>query len=737
MKKISRKEAIWNMGGLALIPFIPGFIKSKIGERGGDITDAAYNVSDNLPVTNKMILKPFAYSEVKTNNGSLNRQIEYIKNYYLDIPNDDLLKGFRKRVGLPDYGARDLGGWYTPDIFHIFGQLLSGYSRLYAVTGDEQCKDKTGALIDGWAECIDSDGYFYYTEHPNVHYVYDKMVGGLVDAYIFTGNDQALIYLSTITDWAIKNLDRRKPYANILKEGGFANVEWYTLSENLYRAYQVTKNQKYFDFARHWEYTEYWNLYAEKKSIFTKEVHYHAYSHLNTLSGAAMAYTLKGDGHYLDTLKNAYDFFQEEECFATGGFGPDESLLPKGKLIETLKDTHKTFETQCGSWAAFKLCKYLMLFTGNARYGDWIEKLIYNGAGADIPLSPDGKVLYYSDYNPREGQKRNFYEGWACCNGTRPQAVAEYAHLIYFHNEKGIFVNLYTPSHVEWNNIQLTQTTRFPETRETIFTINLLKNPSEVASLYFRKPGWLTGSPELSINGKPTHPIVADNWINITRDWKDGDEVKLSFPMQLGIDRLDKAKEYPASIVYGPVVMAIRSGEAYPEDLLKKQNPFTGFIPVAGSPLTWHVKDMPQLLIKPYYTYKENERYILYIDPAVKNRILQDDLVMKGNWTRDHGTGFFTSNEKGATITANFRGNGVRLYLNGNIFSGKGQVWIDQKLVDTIDEYSSTSTSFQKEYKGLKDGEHAVSVKVLGEKNERSKATFVNVNWVEVLETVK
>lgn len=96
MKKINRKEAIRNMGGFALTPFIPGFIKSKIPERGGDITGAAYNMSGNLPVNNKMILKPFAYLEVKTDNGSLNRQTEYIKNYYLDIPNDDLLKGFRK-----------------------------------------------------------------------------------------------------------------------------------------------------------------------------------------------------------------------------------------------------------------------------------------------------------------------------------------------------------------------------------------------------------------------------------------------------------------------------------------------------------------------------------------------------------------------------------------------------------------------------------------------------------------
>ena len=46
----------------------------------------------------------------------------------------------------------------------------------------------------------------------------------------------------------------------------------------------------------------------------------------------------------------------------------------------------------------FKLCKYLMTITGDARYGDWIERLAYNGIAATIPMSPDGLVFYYSDY---------------------------------------------------------------------------------------------------------------------------------------------------------------------------------------------------------------------------------------------------------------------------------------------------------------------------------------------------
>ena len=95
------------------------------------------------------------------------------------------------------------------------------------------------------------------------------------------------------------------------------------------------------------------------------------------------------------------------QCFPTGGFGPDEQLLPRDAWHKKTDYTHNSFETQCGAFAVFKLCKYLMTITGDARYGDWVERLVYNGIAATIPMSPDGLVFYYSDYNALGGAKRN------------------------------------------------------------------------------------------------------------------------------------------------------------------------------------------------------------------------------------------------------------------------------------------------------------------------------------------
>lgn len=613
---MNRKEAIQKLGIMGLSPVIPNLLT--------DIPDIEESKESSIKkrtnhYSERMVLHPLSYDEVKLQNSSLSRQIAEMKDYYLHIPNDDLLKGFRQRMHLPTYGAKDLGGWYTNDWYHIFGQLLAGLSRLYPVTGDESCKHKVDALIDGWSECIASDGYFYYTDQPNAkHYIYEKMVGGLVDAYIFVNNKKALACLSRITDWAIKNLDKRKPYANYISPEERINKEWYTLSENLYRAYQITKDRKYFDFANHWEYTEYWGLLANKTSIFTKDVHYHAYSHLNTLSGAAMAYMVKGDEHYLDTIKNGYDFFQQEECYATGGYGPLETLLPKEKLVGLFESTPASFETQCGSWAAFKLCKYLLLLTGDARYGDWIEQLIYNGAGADIPMSPTGEVLYFSDYNPKGGEKKNNHGLWTCCVGTRSEDVSEYGNMVYFTKGRDIYVNLFTSSRIKLDSIEIIQKTSFPESDETIFEMNIPHRERHHFAINFRNPGWLKRDPKLYVNERQVNGKTSDNWLRISRNWKRGDKIKLVLPTQLAVSSFYKKQKYPAAITYGPVVMAIRSGEKYPDKLLEKPDPFADFIPVKGAPLNWHVKDIPDLLIMPYYAFKAQHKYIMYLDPVVK-----------------------------------------------------------------------------------------------------------------------
>lgn len=105
--------------------------------------------------------------------------------------------------------------------------------------------------------------------------------------------------------------------------GEDSDTEWYALPENLYRAYLLTGDSRYRDFAKIWHYESYWGHLVEKKHSMTG---LHAYSHVNTLSSAAMAYAVSSDASYLSAIVNGYEILQKTQVFATGGYGPGERM---------------------------------------------------------------------------------------------------------------------------------------------------------------------------------------------------------------------------------------------------------------------------------------------------------------------------------------------------------------------------------------------------------------------------
>lgn len=692
------------------------------------LTAGAGHVSASAEPKVKAAIEPFDYRGVTLDDGSMRRQFDETRDYYLRIPNDDLLKGFRERAGRPAPGEKLLG-WYGNDTFHIFGQIISGLSRMYAATGDPACREKVRALIDGWSKCIAEDGYFMYSRKPNApHYEYEKTVCGLVDAYLYCGNRDAVRHLRRITDWAEKNLERTNVYGPH-RFGG--PTEWYTLSENLYRAYLATGENRYRDFARVWEYTLYWRHYADKTDIFADRDWYHAYSHVNTLSGTAAAYSVTGERWYLDAIRNAYDYLQQNQVYATGGYGPDERLRPPAELPGTLDTSVKQFETQCGSWAAFKLCKYLMSFTGDARYGDWIERVAINGIGASIPMSSDGKPFYYAGYNV-SGAAKHLHPGqWACCAGTRPQAIADYHDLIYSKDRDDLYVNLFTPSTVRWTtsgaNVTVRQSTRFPES--DLVTLTVSTGKPAVFGIKVRIPAWLSRPMTAAINGSPIK-VNSDSlhWAVFHREWHDGDRVTLKLPMGFGAERFPASSEkaFPTAVLYGPVVMAFRS-PTNPAAMIDCEHLEKCLRKSAGEPLTFHLTSDPNILARPFHAFREGEPYYVYLDPSsVWNRHPHTQVRLTGEWG-DSGE-FRMTRVPGSTAEFSFDGTGVRWVGFRFDDAGTAEVRIDGDLVDTVDQYGpKRGTPFRWERKGLSPGRHTIAVTLTDSSNPESGGHYVNV----------
>src|SRR5207248_7887245 len=154
------------------------------------------------------------------------------------------------------------------------------------------------------------------------------------------------------------------------------------------------------------------------------------------------AYLVLGDDKYLRAARNGFDFVRAQS-FATGGWGPDEEFRKpgSGEIGESLTKTHSSFETPCGSYAHFKVTRYLIRTTRDSRYGDSMERVLYNCILGAKPIEQDGHGFYYSDYN-NDGSKVYHPYKWHCCTGTFSQITADYGISAYFADERSAYVNV-------------------------------------------------------------------------------------------------------------------------------------------------------------------------------------------------------------------------------------------------------------------------------------------------------
>jgi DUF1680 family protein len=401
-------------------------------------------------------------------------------------------------------------------------------------------------------------------------------------------------------------------------------LEWYTLGENLFRAYQVSGNPKFKEFAEVWLYHPYWKKFSQT-SMPADAWGVHAYSHVNTFSSAAMAYAVSGDPEYLRIIKNAYDFLQATQCYATGGYGPAERIMPAdGRLGKSLEFRSDSFETPCGSWAGFKLSKYLMGFTGEARYGDWIERLFYNGIGAALPWKTDGSNFYYADYRISSGLKYYGHTGFTCCSGTYIQDMADYHDLIYFKDGAGLYVNLFVPSQVTWSRpegeVKLLQETSYPEADTT--TLRLEMKQSAKFSLNLRVPGWARDM-SVSVNGTPANvKCEPGNWATLNRTWANGDRVEARIPLRFRLEPIDAQHPTRVAIVRGPVVYVIDAGPHEPMPPIPAEAELEKWLTPDRTPGFYHMQPYnvsggPRTLTalaRPYYAVGRAWRYRMYFE---------------------------------------------------------------------------------------------------------------------------
>jgi len=518
-------------------------------------------------------LATYPYSDVQLLDGPMKRQFEENHSRFLNLDDDRMLKVFRQVAGMPAPGE-DMGGWYDLTGFslegndfhgfiagHTFGQYVSGLARAYAVTGSEATKAKVNRLVKGYGETLDPRAKFF-VDYRLPAYTYDKLSCGLIDAHEYVKDPRAMDIHEKLTRSIIaylpeKALSRAEQRSRPHKDTSYTWDETYTLPENLFLAYQRSGKPLYRDMAKQFlEDDTYFDPLSQGNNVLPFE---HAYSHVNAFSSAMQAYITLGSEKHLRAATNGFDLLVNTQSFATGGWGPNEAFGEPGtgQLGASLSTTHASFETPCGAYGHFKITRYLLRVTKNARYGDSMERILYNTILGAWPIQADGTSFYYSDY-ANTGQKVWYKDKWPCCSGTFPQVAADYHISTYLKAADGVYVNLFTPSSVQWTDggskHGLKQQTKYPFDNKIEIQVSV-SQPKQY-TIYIRIPGWATPGAVLSVNGKrvdgPTDP---GTFTAVRRTWKDGDQVQLELPMPLRLEAVDANHPDMVALVQGPLVL--------------------------------------------------------------------------------------------------------------------------------------------------------------------------------------
>jgi DUF1680 family protein len=580
------------------------------------------------PVQRK--LATFRYSDVQLGDGPMKKQFDQNHAFFLNLSEDRLLKIYRQRVGLPAPGE-DMGGWY--DDFcpgAHFGQYVSALARFADATDSQATRLKVHRLVAGYAKTLDPSGKFFVDlRYPA--YTYDKLVCALIDAHSFAGDPDAVKILYATTEAARPHmperaLTREEQNTRPHKDETYTWDETYTLAENLFLAYERTNDKMFLDMGQRYLLDRtFFDPLSEGENVLPG---LHAYSHVNALSSGMQGYFKLGDQKYLRAVTNTVDMIWKDQSFATGGWGPNEGFVEPGKglLGASLTDTHRSFETPCGAYAHAKVMRYLLTLTKDPRYGDSMEKVLYNTVLGAKPIQEDGSSFYYSDYHV-SGHKtyrrdiagatyRWDHDGrWPCCSGTLPQMAADYLISAYFRSQDGVYINLYVPSRLRWTvggvRCTLSQQTAYPRESLSTFTVNV-SAPVQF-SLYFRVPGWAGQACSVSVNGtRVTQQLIPGTFFQLSRTWKSGDRVELEHQQTIQTPFVDAQHPDQVAIVRGPQVLfaiAERQPVIHPDHLAKPSL-------IKGDNQDWMLENSADSIRLRPFAYIGDEVYQTYLQSS-------------------------------------------------------------------------------------------------------------------------
>jgi len=276
-----------------------------------------------------------------------------------------------------------------------------------------------------------------------------------------------------------------------------------------------------------------------------------------------------------------------------------------GHLSNTM--TNEIAES-CVSHNTQKLSSTLFSWTADPKFADAYMNTFYNSVLA-LQSAHTGACVYHLPLgSPR---KKAFLKenDFRCCNGSSMEAFSLLNSGIYYHSDSALWVNLYAPSAVSWaeKGLTLQQKGNFPADSVVTFTMETKRKISLAIKLL--APSWANKIDVYVNNVKQNRYVAPGTYINLNREWKNKDEIRVVFHYDFHFTSMPDDKNVIA-VFYGPTLLAFDCAS----ELIMKgdRTEILHNLSVAADRKTFTLNNGGKIYsLKPLYNI-ENESYGVY-----------------------------------------------------------------------------------------------------------------------------
>ena len=538
----------------------------------------------------------------------MQNNIEYLLNSFTT---EQLLRQFYERTGkIKDFKATGDQIFWEEDLAGSnAGRFLMGAANTLRWMDHTELRRRVNEVVAGIEECRQPNGYIMAYPEETIFYseraAYTRawLTHGLLEA-AYSGNEKALPMLRSYYDWF-----NEQPFLPLMLRGAIQGGQGMVANTRVAtspvgKPADVQVIQQYYQ-------EDAWlaGLSRREKEQIWQYPYDRPHCYLLTnLEAYLDMYLVTGNPLYYDAVLGAWELYRTHWQQAGGSI----SIIEFEKDPPDSNSLRQLLGELCGnSFWVFLSQRFQQLHPDDERYAAEIEKSIYN---VGIANQDGGVGLRY--HTVLEGKKEKGTHFNSCCEGQGTRMLGSLPEHIYSIAEDGLYLHLYEPSTIRWRqggqDMEFTVKTIFPFDTAVRGTVKT-EVPAHT-NIRIRVPSWAAGEMKIAVNSKIAGTGKPGRYIQLNRQWSDGDVVEFTLPAAFrvarykGVDQIAEKSRY--SIEYGPILLAAVGSSNVDLLIDKGSEPLNlaGYLqPVEGAPLHFTVRGNPGCRLMPYWQITEEE----------------------------------------------------------------------------------------------------------------------------------